>query len=172
MKVQTLILTPWMAPHRVVPWEEGISKLYEGKCEVIAEYEETVSSPSMTMRIPAVLRSKRPTPSMKKAVKFSRANVYARDGFRCQYCGVVKRDSRELNYDHVVPRSRGGPKTWENIVTACYPCNDKKHNRTPAEAGMTLRRLPVKPKTLPMTALVVKLDRAVPEEWAAYLQTA
>jgi 5-methylcytosine-specific restriction endonuclease McrA len=168
--LHTLVLTPWMAPFRVVSWKEAVSKLYEGKYEVIAEYAETVSSPSVTMNVPAVVRSKKATPRMKRAVKFSRLNVYARDNFTCQYCGAQK-PTDKLNYDHVVPRKRGGPTTWENVVCSCYTCNTKKGARTPAEAGMVLRKLPVKPKTLPITP-VRMLIRKVPAEWEPFCATA
>ena len=89
---------------------------------------------------------------MKRGVKFSRNNVFARDDFRCQYCGARK-SARELNYDHVVPRVQGGKTVWENIVASCYDCNGMKRGRTPEQAGMKLLRAPVKPRSLPMTTL-------------------
>jgi 5-methylcytosine-specific restriction endonuclease McrA len=153
-----------------VSWEEAVSKIYDNKYEVIAEYAETVSSPSITMNVPAVVRSKKATPRMKKAVKFSRINVYTRDGFRCQYCGV-KKPVDELNYDHVVPRSRGGPTNFLNLTTSCYPCNTRKGNRTPAEAGMKLRSLPYFPKSLPLHTLQLRNKEIVPE-WVEYIQVA
>jgi 5-methylcytosine-specific restriction endonuclease McrA len=74
----------------------------------------------------------------------------------------------ELNYDHVVPRIQGGKTIWENIVTACYPCNDRKGGRTPDQAGMKLRRAPYKPKTLPM--LGPRFDvKSVPAVWLGYI---
>lgn len=167
MSTHTLVLTPWMTPHKVIPWQDAIVDQYLQKIEVLETYAETVSSPSMTLSIPAVVRLKRHVNTHKRGVKFSRINVFTRDGFRCQYCGV-KKTMRELNYDHVVPRIRGGKTVWENIVTSCYPCNSKKDRKTPEQAGLRLLRVPFKPKTLPMTAPIVNLQ-SIPEEWKFYL---
>ncbi len=90
-----------------------------------------------------VLRSYGGLPELR--VAFSRRNVYRRDGFQCQYCGSRPAVSR-LTIDHVVPRSRGGPTSWENCVAACIECNAGKADRTPPEAGLQLRRLPRVPR--------------------------
>jgi 5-methylcytosine-specific restriction endonuclease McrA len=100
-------------------------------------------------------------------VRFSRVNVYTRDGFRCQYCGE-KKEMRDLNYDHVVPRVRGGKTVWENIVTSCYACNDRKGSRTPEEAGMKLPRKPFKPSSLPVTPVLPMRRGEMPEAWLPY----
>ncbi len=85
----------------------------------------------------------------KQTVRFNRRNIFARDGNHCQYCGRHYPTS-ELSLDHVVPRSRGGETTWENIVCSCVKCNVKKGGRTPQEAHMHLVRPPVKPKRSPL----------------------
>jgi hypothetical protein len=86
----------------------------------------------------------------------------------CQYCGTRK-EMTQLNYDHVHPRVRGGRTVWENIVTSCYPCNDRKGHRTLEQAGMKLLRKPFRPKTLPMSFL--QIDRkTIPEVWSPYCQ--
>ena len=85
-------------------------------------------------------------------VKFNRKNLFARDGNRCQYCGK-KFSTTEFSLDHLVPRSRGGRATWDNIVCACLRCNVRKGGRTPREAGMRLVRDPVEPKTSPVLTL-------------------
>src|SRR5690348_15996041 len=170
MSTLTLMLTPWMAPHRVISWQRAIVLLYLGKVEVLEEYDECIVAPSITLRTPAVVRL---TPklaggsvSKKNKVRFSRVNIFTRDGFRCQFCGERKAMDA-LNYDHVVPRVRGGKTVWENIVTSCYVCNDRKGSRTPAEAGMTLLRRPSKPKTLPLPP-VIRPGSIVPEVWRDY----
>jgi 5-methylcytosine-specific restriction endonuclease McrA len=165
MTAHTLILSCSMQPHRVATWEEAICLLYTGKVEVLAEYDEEVSSPSVTMKIPAVVRLTKKTTSIKRNVKFSRVNVYTRDDFRCAYCGE-KKGACDLTYDHVVPRSRGGRTDFENIVAACRPCNRKKGDRTPEQAGMPLRRRPHRPATLPVARLVVR--QHTPEAWAPF----
>lgn len=158
MSSQTLLLTPWMAPERVISWQRAIVLFYLGKVEVLEEYDERVVSPSITLRTPAVVRLRKGAPAraQKRAVSFSRANVFARDGYRCQYCGVRKA-AHALNFDHVLPRVRGGKTSWENIVTSCYACNENKGARTPGEAGMTLLRKPQRPTSLPYTPNMLSL---------------
>lgn len=163
-----LVLTPWMAPHQLAPWQRAISQEYLGEVDVLERYEEEARSPSITIRFPAVARLNKALITMKKDVKFSRANIYARDSYRCQYCGA-KPTLKGLNYDHVVPRSRGGPTTWENIVTACLPCNLRKGDKSLKQAGMTLRKKPERPRSLPMSASPIQLPVTVPELWVPYL---
>jgi 5-methylcytosine-specific restriction endonuclease McrA len=156
-----------MQPHQAVTWQEAVVLSYLGKAEVLEHYDAHVSSPSMTIRLPAVLRLKKPVSRHKKDVKFSRANLYARDDHRCQYCGE-KKSPRVLTYDHVLPFSRGGKTEWTNIVTACGTCNRRKANRTPEEAGMHLIKRPIKPKALPLVTLFA-MPRAIPSVWEPYL---
>jgi 5-methylcytosine-specific restriction endonuclease McrA len=137
------------------------------KVEVLEEYDEVVRSPSVELRIPAVVRLKRPVSGHKKGVKFSRVNVMTRDGFCCQYCGARKA-MKDLNYDHVIPRKQGGKTVWENIVTSCYPCNDRKAGRTPQQARMKLIKQPVRPKVLPLSAPSIPRGN-IPESWTFYL---
>lgn len=163
-----LVLTPWMAPHELIVWQDAVTRVFLGKAEVLEEYEVAVSSPSVTIQLPAVLRLKKLITRTKRDVKFSRANLYQRDQYRCQYCSTKKAASH-LNYDHVLPRSRGGKTVWENIVTSCIKCNLRKDNRTPEEAGMHLLKRPTKPASLPLTS-VIALPREVPEQWLPYLR--
>jgi 5-methylcytosine-specific restriction endonuclease McrA len=166
MSTRTLILTPWMAPHRVITWQRAVVLLTLGKVEVLEEYDEPIVAPSITMRTPAVVRLTRGNVSTKRKVRFSRLNVFTRDNFRCQYCGVRK-SMEGLNYDHVVPRLRGGKTGWENIVTSCYPCNDRKGSRTPDEAGLKLLRKPFRPTSLPHTPFL-RAEKGVPPLWRDY----
>src|SRR5205085_3236821 len=132
---------------KVICWQRAVVLACLGKVEVIEAWDEELRGPSNSMLTPAVVRLKKGSVSTKQSVRFSRVNVFTRDKFRCQYCGERKQ-LRQLNYDHVIPRVRGGKTVWENIVTSCYACNDKKGCRTPEEAGMTLLRKPFKPKSL------------------------
>ncbi len=162
----TLLLTPWMTPHRIVTWQEAITLLYNGKVEVLETYEgQTISSPSVTIPMPSVARLIKPIAAMKKNVKFSRQNVLLRDNFMCQYCGK-KAPMKALNYDHILPRSKGGKTTWLNIVTACYPCNTKKGDRSLKESGMVLLRPPTHPKSLPLSPPVS--FKNAPPVWLTY----
>jgi len=165
--MRTLLLTPWMAPHKIISWERAVVLLVLDKIDVLEEYDEEIRSPSRTLRTPAVVRLRKTSATRKQGVRFSRINVYTRDGFRCQYCGERK-EMRDLNYDHVVPRVRGGHTVWENIVTSCYACNDRKGSRTPEEAGMTLRRKPFKPSSLPVTPAFRVTRSEMPEVWLPY----
>lgn len=166
MTTLTLMLTRSMAPHRVISWQRAIVLLYLGKVEVLEEYDEPIVAPSITLRTPAVVRLTKGGVSQKHKVRFSRVNVFTRDGFRCQYCGD-KKGMESLNYDHVVPRVRGGKTSWENIVTSCYACNDRKGSRTPDEAGMKLLRKPFKPTSLPL-APIIPSGKDVPSAWRNY----
>jgi 5-methylcytosine-specific restriction endonuclease McrA len=102
----------------------------------------------------------------RQAIRFSRLNIYARDAFTCQY-SLHQLPTEELTFDHVMPRSRGGKTSWDNIVTCCIECNSTKAARTPAEAGMRLRRTPKKPRWLPVVTVDMDMRR-VPEEWRPY----
>ena len=166
MSTTTLVLTPWMSPHRIVSWQSALTMSFLGKVEVIEEHDEIVRSPSVSMRAPSVVRLKRPLARGRRPVPFSRANVFARDGHRCQYCGAPAAAS-ELTFDHVVPRVQGGRTAWENIVAACRPCNAEKRGRTPDQAGMKLLRRPVRPTSLPPAA-VLPARGAHPAAWLAY----
>lgn len=167
MTALTLLLTPWMMPHKVISWQTAVTMTFLGKAEVIEEYDDVIRSPSLSIKAPAVVRLTRPTVGMKRGVKFSRINVFARDEFKCQYCGARK-PARELNYDHVVPRVQGGKTVWENIVTSCYDCNSRKRGRTPEQAGMKLLRPPVKPRALPMTPVIYLGNKHMPAAWTSY----
>jgi 5-methylcytosine-specific restriction endonuclease McrA len=159
-----------MAPHRVISWQRAIVLLFLGKVEVIEEYEDELVAPSITVRTPAVVRLTKGSVSKKNKVRFSRVNVFTRDWFRCQYCGA-RGEMDELNYDHVVPRVRGGKTTWENIVTSCYDCNARKGSRTLDEAGMKLLRKPFKPTSLPH-APILRSERNVHPSWVFYCSPA
>lgn len=167
MSKRVLLLTPWYFPIRVLRWQDAVKMKYEGTVDVVAEYAEEVRSPSVTWKLPAVVRLRRMAPSNKRGVKFSRVNVYQRDGYRCQYCGK-KFPARELSYDHVVPRAAGGRTVWENIVTACKPCNARKDAKTCDEAGMWPLNPPLRPKVLPLTSPIIDPTTA-PEEWHGFV---
>ena len=165
---QTLVLDVGYQPHRIVGWQRAVMMLFDGKAEVVEEYDEEVyRSTTLVIKMPAVVRLIN-TLRRKKGVKFSRINVATRDKFRCQYCGHKKPLSK-LTYDHVVPRSQGGQTRWENIVMACRPCNGHKANRTPGQAGMKLLSQPVRPKTLPIVAFRMDRVDSLPDAWASWV---
>ena len=121
-------------------WQDAIKAAWLDRVDIVAEYDEVVRSPSTAIRIPSVVVLKDYVKPQKR-VAFTRFNLFLRDEFRCQYCGA----KGDLTFDHVVPRRLGGKTTWENITTACAPCNMKKGGRTPRQAQMTLHRDPIRP---------------------------
>ncbi len=163
----TLLLSQSYEPIKVIPWQRAITLLFLGKVEVVEEYSHEVRSVTVILKIPAVVRLLRAFRRHHKPVKFSRVNIYARDAYTCQYCGT-RLGVAELTYDHVVPRSQGGATDWTNIVTCCHECNRVKGGRTPRQAGMQLRALPVQPNWVPAVTIRVSL-RSVPDAWRDYL---
>ncbi len=166
MEHKVLVVTSWYFPYQILRWQDAVRLIYVESATVVAEYNEQLRSPSVTWQMPAVIRL-RPDIEPKRKTKFSRINVFTRDAFTCQYCGRRKR-MRELTFDHLVPRKRGGRTCWENIVTACKECNLRKGCRTTDEAGMFPRRLPVRPKSLPLISPIHDLEHA-PEEWRPFV---
>ena len=112
-------------------WQDALKAVFLDRVDVVAQYETKVRSPNFEMRLPSVVSLKTYV-SHTRTPAFTRFNVFLRDSFSCQYCGSGERDS--LTFDHVVPRSRGGMTRWDNVVTACAPCNRRKGDRTPIEA--------------------------------------
>ena len=131
--------------------------------------DETVGTVSYRIRVPRVILLLAFDRLPKKEVKFTRHNLFERDRNTCQYCGRVF-DRRDLNLDHVIPRDRGGPTTWENIVCSCIPCNTRKANRTPAEAHMHLVRKPKRPKWRPFVQ--VSFGASMHDSWRHFLDVA
>jgi 5-methylcytosine-specific restriction endonuclease McrA len=121
------------------------------------------------LEAPRVIRLVGCDRSPRQGLRFNRRNLFARDGNQCQYCGRGFPTS-ELSLDHVVPRSRGGITSWENIVCACVGCNVRKGGRTPQEAGMHLVRQPVKPRRSPLLSL--KLGNPKYQSWRTFVDTA
>lgn len=165
-----LVLNASFEPLHIVPWQKAIQLLFQGKVEVIEESEQEVRTVRLTIRIPAVLRllSYVPLTRKKQLVRFSRINIFLRDQHTCQYCGE-KFNRAQLTLDHVIPIVQGGRKCWENIVTACKPCNQKKGGRTPIQAGVKLIRKPKQPSWLPSLTLQLGAVKAQ-ERWKIYLK--
>ena len=137
--------------------------------EASPDPEGSVSTVSFRIRVPRVILLMGFDRFPKKEVKFTRHNLFERDRNTCQYCGKTF-DRRDLNLDHVIPRDRGGPTTWENIVCSCIPCNTRKANRTPAEAQMRLVRKPKRPKWRPFVQ--VSFWASIHDSWRHFLDVA
>jgi 5-methylcytosine-specific restriction endonuclease McrA len=174
-------------PIKVITWERAILLLLEEKAELVTGYiGQLVRSASLSMPMPAVVRLRQYVNTTGR-VRFNRANLLARDGYTCCYCGVKPRRNgkpfiEQLTLDHVIPRaqSKGGmvlkagkkiPVTcWANVVTACESCNAIKADRTPEQAGMALLQVPRTPTQLDLLRMSLHRIR-IPEEWKDHLPT-
>ncbi|MEM7568887.1 MAG: HNH endonuclease [Pseudomonadota bacterium] len=121
-------------------WQSSVKAVFLDRVNILSEYERTIRSPSFEMRLPSVI-SLREYIHPAKYPAFTRFNLFLRDKFACTYCGA----ETDLTFDHVVPRAYGGRTTWENVTTACAPCNVKKGGRTPAQAHMFPSIKPYRP---------------------------
>jgi 5-methylcytosine-specific restriction endonuclease McrA len=130
-------------PLSIWSWQDAIKAVFQDRVNVVSEYDRVVRSPSQAFRLPSVISLKEYVPAARRPA-FTRFNVFLRDRFECQYCAEAF-PAPELTFDHVVPRSRGGRTTWENVVTACSCCNLVKGSRLPAEAKMFPRHRPIQP---------------------------
>lgn len=176
----------WVAVH-VASVRRALSLVYRGLARVVnvddyqtydfeswkeastAARERCIATVNFRIRIPEVILLGWYNHIPKREVVLNRKNIFERDGNTCQYCG--KRARREdLTLDHVLPRSRGGKNTWENLVLACVGCNKRKRNRTTIEAGMKLMRQPVKPRTIPGIGLQITALKRV--SWQRFLNRA
>lgn len=149
-------------------WQDSIKAVFLDRVNIVSEYEYTVRSPSMELRLPSVIALKDYV-HLDRRPAFTRFNVFLRDRFRCQYC-TQGYASEELTFDHIIPRSRGGRTTWANVVTACQSCNLIKSNRTPNECHMH----PMRPAAQPTTYELQENGRAFPpnflhESWGDFL---
>ena len=168
----TLILNADGLPLSVVPlstlsWQDSIKLMFLERVSVLAEYENwEVHSPSSTLKVPSVIMLQDYV-KVGKGVKFSRSNVFLRDNYQCQYCGVdCKHDPKLLTLDHVVPRFNGGKTRWDNVVAACGPCNlEKAHfNKMKPMCGT-----PGKPSYYELVAKSQNLPIKVPHEsWVEF----
>ena len=146
-------------------WQDTIKAVFMDRVNIVSEYDREVHSPSFSMKLPSVV-------SLKSYVKpsrhpaFTRFNVFLRDRFACQYCGARE----DLTFDHVIPRSRGGQTTWENVVAACSPCNLRKGDKLAEHAQMRPMQWPFQPSLAQLHAN----GRLFPpnylhQSWADYL---
>ena len=144
MNLPVLVLNQNYEPLNVCRARRAIVLLYQSKAEMLENGVGFIRTPTSEYQVPSVIRLpylvKRPFRAHRR---LTRLEVFNRDRYSCQYCG---KETRQLTLDHVVPRFRGGPHTWENLVSACVPCNRRKAGKTLEEAGMRLLRPPATPR--------------------------
>ncbi len=148
---------------------ESWREISELRSQFKEPHEDWIRAVNFEIQVPRVIRLLAYDRLPKQTVRFNRRNLFARDNNRCQYCGK-RFPTSELSLDHVMPRSRGGETSWENIVCSCVSCNVRKGGRTPAEAHMHLVRQPHKPKRSPL--LSMKLGNPKYESWKSFLDNA
>jgi 5-methylcytosine-specific restriction endonuclease McrA len=160
-----LVLNATYEPLSIVPARRAACLVLAQKADIVHDDGTSIHSARLTVPSPTVIRLRYvvKVPYYRHAA-LSRRAVFARDDHRCQYCG-----EHADSIDHIFPRSRGGQHEWENVAAACRPCNLKKRDRTPQEAGMRLARPPRAPRE---TAWVVVAVGRVPEVWKPYLAKA
>jgi 5-methylcytosine-specific restriction endonuclease McrA len=181
---QCLLLNADYSPLSIISWQKAIiwsirfQDNYKYGIEIIDFYKnDYINGVDKKYPIPAVAKTHRYLRINSQDIKFSRKNIFIRDNYTCQYCGK-QYYINNLTYDHVVPKSKwkdekSSPTCWTNIVTACIWCNRKKANKTPKEAEMPLRNLPIKPnknlKYLPIVDTMATMKETMPSEWLVYL---
>lgn len=190
MSTDVLVLNRSFYAVQITTWQRALSLLYMGHASVVDEEFKTysfddwrhlssmiydnpagfISTPNFRIAVPEViaLRLYDRLPTME--VKFTRRNIYEHYGYRCCYCGK-KFASSELNLEHILPRSRGGKATWDNIVTSCIPCNLKKGARLPFEAGMKMLITPSKPKWRGALSLILQSPVKMKVSWQKFIDT-
>jgi 5-methylcytosine-specific restriction endonuclease McrA len=167
--METLVLNASYEPYALIPWQRAIVLVFEGKVDVLEAYSDRpVRSVKLALQMPSVVRFRKFISGRKVASRFTRDNVYARDNGKCQYCGEHVPKAR-YTFDHVLPRSQGGRREWNNIVTSCVPCNQRKGGRTPEKAGMTLLAHPVRPERMPDHLMTIQYQPGMPEQWRRWL---
>jgi 5-methylcytosine-specific restriction endonuclease McrA len=140
-----LVLNQNYEPFNVCSVRRALTLVFGGKASSVELGDGRVRSVSEAFLIPSVVRLERYIRAPRRRVVLSKRNVLKRDGYQCQYCGLVE---RKMTIDHVVPKKHKGPETWENLVAACVTCNARKGDRPPELAGMSLRRKPKRPNTV------------------------
>ncbi len=182
LATQVLVLNRSYIPINVITVRRAFVLLYQGMVRAvdrefetfdfkswselsIATHHETVGLINRLIRVPRVVLLTTYDRVPRRHVRFSRHNIYVRDGNTCQFCGRHHPRS-ELNLDHVIPRSQGGKTVWENVVTSCIPCNRKKGGVAPHEVGMKLLRPPARPRWTPFMDFSLKEIRYV--EWKPF----
>lgn len=163
----TLLLDRGYQPLKVIPWQRAVVMHLVGRVELLSAHTWEIRTVASAFPAPSVVRLMRALRHRPPFVRFSRENVYLRDGYQCQYCSKHCTNA-ELTLDHVLPRSRGGKTSWRNVVTACVRCNGDKGRLTPEEAMMPLHTAPRRPKWLAPKILKIG-SQPLPEAWQIFL---
>ena len=165
MNRPVLLLNANYAPLNICTTRRAVGLMLAGKAELLVNGRGVLRTPSTTFPRPSIIRLAYMVHRPQVRVTLSRREIFRRDAYTCQYCG---RQHGSLTIDHVIPHHRGGPYTWENLVTACASCNRRKGGRTPQEAGMPLRRQPREPR--PSAEYLFGQILKTHAEWTEYIR--
>ncbi len=161
---RVLVLNQSYEPISVCGVQKAIILIFLSKAEIVVEdHDRKIRSVRSMWPFPSVIRLHAYIRLPYIKIELSRKNILRRDGHRCTYCGST---APPLTIDHVYPRSRGGQDTWENLVCACVRCNNRKGNRTPEEAGLTMHQPPRKPSHV---MFIQHIEGSVKEQWKPFL---
>lgn len=154
-----------------VRWQDAISMWFAGRVEIVSVYEDRfIKTVDDILNVPSIVRfvgNVLKRFQFNRVVKFSRDNVFLRDEGKCQYCSK-QLTKQNFTLDHIVPVSQGGKKVWQNIVTCCIACNQRKGNKSVKQTGMKLQKNPIIPKELIVGRENI-FSTNTPEEWKDYL---
>ena len=165
INLPVLVLNQSYEPLAVCRARRAVVLIFEGKAEMLEDGLGYIHSISETFPLPSVIRLAQMVKRPRRQRKMSRFEIFNRDKYTCQYCGIK---TRNLTLDHVIPRYRGGQHTWENVVSACVACNRHKAGRTPQEANMKLIKTPAPPSHNYYYVIPFQyLDKR--DEWRKYL---
>lgn len=170
---KVLVLDSRFEPVKVVSMQVAFVLIYSDRAECVAESDRVIQGVAREWNVPWIIRLRgcRPRTRRLSGPRFSRQNIYLRDGFRCQYCHWTG-STTYLTLDHLLPSAKGGKTTWDNIVTACKSCNMKKGAKTIEELGLSLHRPPKKPDLHPSLLFPIRYgitSKNAPEIWLPYL---
>lgn len=156
---RVLVLNADYSPLNVTSLQRGFNLVYKGKAEVVKSADKSIITDTKEYERPLIIRLLNYVKYVYRRLRVNRHRIYKRDGHKCVYCG----NSKQLTIDHVIPKSKGGKNTWENLVTCCTKCNLKKSDRTPEQAGMKLSVRPEEPNIF-----VEAMNSSLEKVWKEY----
>lgn len=165
-----LLLNSTYEPLGVISWYKAVVLTYRSKATVVETYDDfPITTVNFSFDCPAVVVLNKYAHTRNRDIAFSRSNVFSRDHYTCQYCGSQP-GPNNLTLDHVIPRSKNGSTSWDNITTACVRCNAKKADKNLEDAGLILKSMPKKPDSF---SSVIKTQQGgiLPNEWRGYIRS-
>lgn len=166
---RVLVLNADFTPLRLLPlstisWQEAVCLIFKGNARAVSNYNENINTVSNVFPMPAVIVLTK-YKKVRSSPKYSKYNIKLRDDFTCQYCGE-KFSAKALTVDHVIPRAKGGKTTWDNISTACAPCNQRKQD----DHRIVPKKRPIKPTYYELSRKMLNTSRVTNPYWIPYIE--